>query len=128
MRIERRLAVHAICAVSSFLLPGSPSVLPGTGGYSRALAAEPSAAAVLVAKKAFQAYDDRQLTVAEELFSQTIAEWRRLDRGIEELTALLVARAGVRVDSTQFSMAKSDLDEGALAKGCPYAERTICLA
>ena len=43
-----------------------------------------------MAKRAFQAFDARELTLADELFSQTLAEWRRLGRGIEELTALLV--------------------------------------
>ena len=32
-------------------------------------------------------------------------------RGVEELTALLVARAGVRTDMTNFAQAKTDLDE-----------------
>ena len=66
---------------------------------------------MLAAKRAFRAFDDRQLPLAEDLFSKTIAEWRRLDRDVAELTSLLVARAGVRTDSNNFAAAKSDLDE-----------------
>ena len=74
-------------------------------------ALDPSPAAVVVAKRAFRAFDDRELPLADDLFTQTIDEWRRLDRDVAELTSLLVARAGVRTDRTDFIGAKADLDE-----------------
>ena len=64
-----------------------------------------------MARQAFRAYDSKQLVLADGLFSQTIDAWRKLDRGIEETTALLVARAGVRTDQSNFAGAKEDLDE-----------------
>ena len=94
--VSRRLAVFTL--TSTLFAPPTP-------------AAEPSADAVLAAKRAFKAFDDRQLPLADELFTKTIDEWRRLDRDVAELTSLLVARAGVRTDSNNFAAAKADLDE-----------------
>ena len=104
--VSRRLAVLTL--TSTLFAPPAP-------------AAEPSAEAVLAAKRAFRAFDDRQLPLAEDLFSKTIAEWRRLDRDVAELTSLLVARAGVRTDSNNFAAAKADLDE-AIALMAPTGE------
>jgi len=84
-------------------------------------AAEPSAEAVAVAKRAFLAFDNRELPLADELFTKTIDEWRRLDRDVAELTSLLVARAGVRTDRQDFGAAKADLDE-AIALMLPTGE------
>lgn len=92
------------CSRRAWLVCGALNIVPPpalTPLVPPALAAEPSPEAVVTAKRAFKAFDDRNLQLADELFSETIAEWRRLDRGVEELTALLVARAGVsRSDST----------------------------
>ena len=100
MRLARAAILRSTLALSSVLLWQAP-----------APAAEPSRTAVNVAKQAFAAFDSRDLPLAERLFTETIDEWRRLDRGVEELTALLVARAGVRVDRTDFSAATADLNE-----------------
>ena len=100
MRLARAAILRSTLALSSVLLWQAP-----------APAVEPSRAAVNVAKQAFAAFDSRDLPLAERLFTETIDEWRRLDRGVEELTALLVARAGVRVDRTDFSAATADLNE-----------------
>ena len=99
--LARRAVLHTALAIGSAFLPSRQA----------ATSAEPSAEAVSTAKRAFAAFDNRQLPLADELFTLTIDEWRRLDRGVEELTSLLVARAGVRVDRTLFGEAKSDLDE-----------------
>ena len=99
--VSRRAAVvQAVLALSPTFLAPAPA---------RSL--EPSKEQVLVAKRAFEAFDQRQLPLADELFTSTIDSWRQLDRGVEELTSLLVARAGVRVDRTNFAAAKEDLDE-----------------
>ena len=83
--LSRQAAIlHSTLALSSFLPP-----LPSS-------AQEPTAEQVAVAKRAFQAFDAKQLPLADALFTQTIDAWRELDRGVEEMTALLVARAGVR--------------------------------
>jgi len=74
-----------------------------------------------VARRAFEAFDNRQLPLADALFSQTIEEWRRLDRDVAELTSLLVARAGVRTDRTAFAAAVEDLNE-AIALMAPTGE------
>ena len=100
MLLARRAALLAVS--TSVLWRGPPA---------GALPAEPSLEAVAVAKRAFKAFDNRELPLADQLFTQTIDEWRRLDRGVEELTALIVARAGVRTDMTKFNDAKMDLDE-----------------
>ena len=73
-------------------LGSAPAVFFGAAPAAAAVntGGEPSAEAVLVAKRAFKAFDARELSLADELFSQTIAEWRRLGRGVEELTSLLV--------------------------------------
>jgi len=102
--LARRVLLKQSFALAAVLLPQPPPPV-----FASKL--EPSADAVRVAKRAFQAFDQRDLLVAEALFTQTIDEWRRLDRGPEELTALLVARAGVRTDRTDFLAAKADLDE-----------------
>ena len=108
--ISRRTAVLQTClALSPWLSPA-----PATP-------AEPTAEQVLVAKRAFEAFDNRQLPLADELFTATIESWRGLGRGVEELTSLLVARAGVRVDRTDFAAAKADLDE-AIELMAPTAE------
>ena len=101
--IARRALLHSSFALSAMLLPPSLPV-SASGG-------EPSPDAVTVARRAFQAFDKRDLPLADALFTQTIDEWRRLDRGVEELTALLVARAGVRTDRSEYTNAKADLDE-----------------
>jgi tetratricopeptide (TPR) repeat protein len=95
--------LHSTLALSSVFLPPLPSS-----------AQEPTAEQVAVAKRAFQAFDAKQLPLADALFTQTIDAWRELDRGVEEMTALLVARAGVRTDLTAFVDAKRDLDEAIL--------------
>ena len=105
MLVLRRTVLPMVAAA---LLPG-PS--PWVASPASASGAEPTAAAVAVAKSAFEAFDRRNLPLADALFSQTIDEWRRLDRGVEELTALLVARAGVRTDRTLFNDAIADFDE-----------------
>ena len=108
--VSRRTAVLQTClALSPWLSPA-----PATP-------AEPTAEQVLVAKRAFEAFDNRQLPLADELFTATIESWRGLGRGVEELTSLLVARAGVRVDRTDFAAAKADLDE-AIELMAPTAE------
>jgi len=96
---------------------------PLTLAPAPALAAgvEPSPAAVDVARRAFAAFSAKQLPLADALFSQTIEEWRKLDRGAAELSSLLVARAGVRTDKTDFAAAKADLDE-AIALMAPTGE------
>lgn len=110
---SRRTAVLQTClALSPWLSPA-----PATP-------AEPTAEQVLVAKRAFQAFDNRQLPLADELFTATIGSWRNLGRGVEELTSLLVARAGVRVDRTDFAAAKADLDE-AIELMAPTAEPAV---
>ena len=108
--ISRRTAVLQTCLALSPWLSPAP-----------AMPAEPTAEQVLVAKRALQAFDDRQLPLADELFTATIDSWRILGRGVEELTSLLVARAGVRVDRTDFAAAKADLDE-AITLMAPTAE------
>ena len=95
------LSRRAILTTTVALL-STPAPLP---------AAEPSAEAVAAAKRAFLAFDNRELPLADELFTKTIDEWRRLDRDVAELTSLLVARAGVRTDRKDFGAAKADLDE-----------------
>ena len=108
--VSRRTAVLQTClALSPWLSPA-----PATP-------AEPTAEQVLVAKRAYEAFDNRQLPLADELFTATIESWRGLGRGVEELTSLLVARAGVRVDRTDFAAAKADLDE-AIELMAPTAE------
>ena len=76
---------------------------------------EPPAAAVESARRAFEAFDARELRRADDLFSDAVAAWRLLVRARErpaaELSALLVARANVRVDSSAFPAALGDLDE-----------------
>lgn len=116
------------------LLSHSLSCLAALFGSARvqrdgiAFAAEPSPKipnreAVARAKGAFAAFDQRDLPLADRLFTQTIEEWRRLDRGVEEITSLLVARAGVRTDNREFSAAKADLDE-AIALMRPTGEKS----
>jgi tetratricopeptide (TPR) repeat protein len=113
--VARRALLQQGFAIAAFLLPQPPAP---------ALAmSEPYAEAVAIAKQAFSAFDKRQLPLAESLFTRTIDEWRRLDRGVEELTALLVARAGVRTDLTHFTSAKADLDE-AIALMAPTGEKS----
>ena len=102
--IARRMLLQHSIAFAAIMLPERPAPAFASGE-------QPSAEAVLIAKRAFEAFDKRNLPLADALFTQTIDEWRRLDRGVEELTALLVARAGVRTDGTKFSKAKADLDE-----------------
>ena len=114
MVISRATLLRRSSFALTLLLQPRPQPVP---------AAEPSAQAVQIAKGAFQAFDGRNLPLAEELFSKTIDEWRRLDRGVEELTSLLVARAGVRTDRTQFQQAKADLDE-AIALMAPTGEKS----
>jgi len=109
--IARRAALlQSTLALSSVLFPALP-----------APAADPSAEQVQIAKRAFVAFDKKQLPLAESLFTQTIEAWRSLDRGVEEMTALLVARAGVRTDLTSFADAQKDLDE-AIALMAPTGE------
>lgn len=97
------LLQHSL-SLAAIYLPQPPLPVFASGG-------EPSVESVTTAKRAFEAFNVRNLPLADSLFTQTIAEWRRLDRGVEELTALLVARAGVRTDLTNFAQAKADLDE-----------------
>ena len=98
--------------LTSVAILSAPAPLP---------AAEPSVAAVDAAKRAFQAFDSRELPLADALFTKTIDEWRMLDRDVAELTSLLVARAGVRTDRRDFGAAKVDLDE-AIAMMAPTGE------
>ena len=103
--VARRVLLTQSMALATVMLPQSrPAPVFASG-------VEPSTDAVNIAKRAFDAFDKRNLPLAETLFTQTIDEWRRLDRGVEELTALLVARANVRTDRTEFLRAKADLDE-----------------
>lgn len=113
--VGRRALLQQGLALAAFLLPQSQSPALAMG--------EPSADAVAIAKQAFSAFDQRNLPLAESLFTQTIDEWRRLDRGVEELTSLLVARAGVRTDRSEFLLAKNDLDE-AITLMRPTGERS----
>ena len=112
--LTRRLLLQHSFALAAVLLPQAPAP---------AFATEPSAEAVTTAKRAFEAFDKRNLPLADELFTRTIDEWRLLDRGVEELTALLVARAGVRTDRSDFLRAKADLDE-AIALMRPTGEKS----
>ena len=110
----RRTAAQAALALSTLVIRPE-SIVP------KALSAEPTAEQVQVARQAFQAFDSKQLALSEALFTQTIDAWRGLDRSVAELTSLLVARAGVRVDRTNFGLAKADLDE-AIALMAPTGE------
>jgi len=78
---------------------------------------------VNAARQAFEAFDNKELPLAEELFTKTISEWRSLNRGVEEITSLLVARAGVRTDRQDYAAAKEDLDE-AIKLMQPTGEKT----
>ena len=111
--LTRRVLLQSTLAV--VLFPPLPAPVFAMG--------EPSAEAVNVAKNAFKAFDERNLPLADRLFTETIDEWRRLDRGVEELTALLVARANVRTDRTNFAKAKADLDE-AITLMAPTGEKS----
>jgi len=76
----------------------------------------PSEEATMAARKAFAAFETRNLPEAETQFSTAIAAWRQLDAGIyptkrAELNDLLIARARVCVDSKRFVPALADLDE-----------------
>eukprot|EP00965_Chrysotila_dentata_P012055 395657-Pleurochrysis_carterae.AAC.9 len=114
---RRLLIAHTLLGIG-ILFPSLPGVaIPGSpiqqvsSPASAMLRTEPSTEAVLVARRAFEAFDRRQLPLADALFTQTIEEWRRLNRSVEELTTLLVARANVRVDRKEFAAAVADLDE-----------------
>ena len=99
--VARRVFLQHTLSLATVFIPQPPAF--GIG--------EPSADAVITAKRAFEAFNNRELPLADSLFTKTIDEWRRLGRGVEEITALLVARAGVRTDLTNFALAKADLDE-----------------
>ena len=73
--------------------------------------AEPSEAALARVRRGFEAFDARLLRRAEDLFTESIDEWRRLERPRQELMSLLVARANVRTDANEFAPAIADLDE-----------------
>mmetsp|Transcript_40225 Transcript_40225/g.106513 ORF Transcript_40225/g.106513 Transcript_40225/m.106513 type:complete len:236 (-) Transcript_40225:609-1316(-) len=110
LHIRRAVLLQSTFAISTVLFPALP--VP---------ALEPSAEQVQIAKQAFVAFDQKQLPLANDLFTKTIDTWRGLDRGVEEITSLLVARAGVRTDLTAFADAKADLDE-AIALMAPTGE------
>jgi len=76
-----------------------------------ATAAEPSDDAVLAAQRAYEAFDNKDLQLAEELFTKTITEWRGLDRGVEEITSFLLGRANVRLDRQNYVGAKADTED-----------------
>jgi len=70
----------------------------------------------MAARKAFAAFEARDLPEAETQFSVAITAWRQLDSGTystkrAELNDLLIARARVCVDSKRFVPAVADLDE-----------------
>ena len=86
------------------------ALLP-TGASRAAAEAEPSEAALARVRRGFEAFDARLLRRAEDLFTESIDEWRRLERPRQELMSLLVARANVRTDANEFAPAIADLDE-----------------
>ena len=106
MHIARRIILSQALSLAAVTLPHPPAP-----AFAVNTGREPSPEAVIAAKRAFEAFNDRNLPLADSLFTSTIDEWRRLERGVEELTALLVARGSVRADMTNFAAAKADLDE-----------------
>ena len=103
MQVSRRTALASVASAPVVQLQ-RPAVAAGPPG-------EPSEGSVLKARQAFEAFDAKDLDLAERLFTETIAEWRSLGRPREELSALLVARANVRTDLKRFRASLGDLDE-----------------
>jgi len=76
----------------------------------QASAAEPSPAQIQQVQRAFQAFNDRDLRLAESLFDKSVAVWEKLERPRDEMAALIKARGNVKVDLKKFDAAIVDFD------------------
>ena len=72
MQVSRRTALASVASAPVVQLQ-RPAVAAGPPG-------EPSEGSVLKARQAFEAFDAKDLDLAERLFTETIAEWRSLGR------------------------------------------------
>jgi len=133
--------MRAVQATSVQPTPMQDGQDPGVHAEAQKGLAEGIEDIMQVARDAWRAYDDAgDLSLAEDLFSQAIAERRRLKGATEvvsqmgrivpvppQVSALLVGRARVRTDNGDFRAARADLNV-AIKQMAPTGERANGIA
>jgi len=88
----------------------SPDALIQAGDPLPSGAAFPTDAQTRVVQEAIKAFDAKDLTRAESLFTEGIQTWESLQRPADERSELYKMRGNVRVDLKRFKEAETDYD------------------
>jgi tetratricopeptide (TPR) repeat protein len=110
----RRAVLASFAAAALAAGPGQANAVEAIIQKDDALpasAAAPSPQQTQVIKDAIAAFDSKQLSKAEALFSQGIETWESLNRPRDEMAELYKMRANARVDLKRFGEAKVDYDK-----------------